>query len=557
MQKLETLSSEKLTKESSPVSNAVSTPSTSTSQNSINGTTASVGNNSGRGKRGSGRGGIGRGGQSGRNNQGNGKNGNNIGRFQRNANQVGQNHGEKKWEDNSHGNGHQKLSEDRQLLEKLASLSNSTADLPIRSFTETKFSGRSRLYVGNLGNDIVEQDLKEYFSAYGEIAEVFLNKEKGFAFVRLDYRSNSEKAKRELDGKVLKGRTLRVRSAPHSAAVRVKNLSPYVTNELLEKAFSIFGDIERAIVVANERGQSTNEGVVEFVRKPGAQAAIRRCTDGCFFLTSSLRPVVVEPMEQLDDEDGFSERAFAKKTPEFTKERETGPRFAEPNSFQFTYGQRWKQLLELYKQKMDAVERELKIEEDKLVSQMEYARYEHETELLREQLRLREQDRERQKRDWELKERQHEESRLREEETLRRQQDEMQHRLRQQEEEMRRRQQENNMFMQEQNTDGTPPDFRRTLQPPTFDRPMMGVNGPHNLMDLQMDNKPFHNSFEQRPLEPPPMFNNMPIGGRMDGPNNNMGNMPPRGPPHGVSAPRWGRPNERDREDFLVKRRRF
>lgn len=54
------------------------------------------------------------------------------------------------------------------------------------------------------------------------------------------------------------------------------------------------------------------------------------------------------------------------------------------------------------------------------------------------------------------------------------------------------------------------------------------------------------------------MFNNMPSGGgRMDGPNCNMGNMPPRGPPHGVSATRWGRPNERDREDFLAKRRRF
>lgn len=61
-----------------------------------------------------------------------------------------------------------------------------------------------------------------------------------------------------------------------------------------------------------------------------------------------------------------------------------GPRFAEPNSFQFTYGQRWKQLLDLYKQKREAIERELKMEEDKLISQMEYARYEHETELLRE-----------------------------------------------------------------------------------------------------------------------------------------------------------------------------
>lgn len=174
-------------------------------------------------------------------------------------------------------------------------------------------------------------------------------------------------------------------------------------------------------------------------------------------------------------------------------------------------------MLELYKQKMDAIERELKMEEEKLISQMEYARYEHETEMLRErkflllyavyiskaidnrffspflELRQREQDRERQKRDWEMKERQREESRLREEEALRRQQDEMQHRLRQQEDEMRRRQQENTMFIQEQNTDPSSSDFRRPLQPPPiFDRPMgMGPpGGPHSLMDLPMVRQP-------------------------------------------------------------------
>lgn len=65
------------------------------------------------------------------------------------------------------------------------SMTNSTSDLPVRTFSEPKFSGRSRLYVGNLGSEITEQDLKDYFSSYGEIAEVFLNKEKGFAFVRL------------------------------------------------------------------------------------------------------------------------------------------------------------------------------------------------------------------------------------------------------------------------------------------------------------------------------------------------------------------------------------
>lgn len=185
-----------------------------------------------------------------------------------------------------------------------------------------------------------------------------------------------------------------------------------------------------------------------------------------------------------------------------------GPRFAEPNTFQFTYGQRWKQLLELFKQKKDAIEREFKMEEDKLISQMEYAKFEHETEMLRErncflqlfdfvntyfpknilfvELRQREQDRERQKRDWEIKERQREESRIREEECLRRQQDDIQHRLRQQEDDMRRRQQET-VFLQEQSAElNSSESFRRPLQPPPifdFDRPMAsGINGPQLLV---------------------------------------------------------------------------
>lgn len=97
---------------------------------------------------------------------------------------------------------------------------------------------------------------------------------------------NAEKAKRELDGKLLNGRTLRVRFAPHNSAVRVKNIPPFVSNELLYCAFEIFGKIERAYVKVDDRGKSLGEGVVEFSRKPSALAAIRNCTDKCFFLTS-------------------------------------------------------------------------------------------------------------------------------------------------------------------------------------------------------------------------------------------------------------------------------
>lgn len=189
---------------------------------------------------------------------------------------------------------------------------------------------------------------------------------------------------------------------------------------------------------------------------------------------SSLRPVVVEPYEQQDDIDGYPDKNIPRKNSEFMKARDVGPRFAQPGSFEHEYGTRWKQLHELYKQKEDALKREMAMEEEKLEAQMEFARYEHETELLRDrernftwqlfralivifffstcldvtELRSREADRERQKREWELKERQAEEQRTREEEMRRRQQEEMTVRIKRQEEELHRRQQENNLFMQ-------------------------------------------------------------------------------------------------------------
>ena len=104
-------------------------------------------------------------------------------------------------------------------------------------------------------------------------------------FVFQDTRVNAEAAKGALDGQLRKGRMLRVRFATHGAALKVKHLSQHVTNELLADAFSIFGDLERAIIIADDRGKSTGEGIVEFARKPGAQAAMKRIGEGVFLLT--------------------------------------------------------------------------------------------------------------------------------------------------------------------------------------------------------------------------------------------------------------------------------
>lgn len=70
---------------------------------------------------------------------------------------------------------------------------------------DKKFTGRCRLFVGNLPQDVSEREFKELFAKYGEIGECFVNSHKNFGFVKLDTRFNAEHAKQELDGYSWKG----------------------------------------------------------------------------------------------------------------------------------------------------------------------------------------------------------------------------------------------------------------------------------------------------------------------------------------------------------------
>lgn len=60
--------------------------------------------------------------------------------------------------------------------------------LDITSFRkpgEKTFTQRSRLFVGNLPVDIPEDEFKSMFAKYGNISEVFINRDRGFGFIRL------------------------------------------------------------------------------------------------------------------------------------------------------------------------------------------------------------------------------------------------------------------------------------------------------------------------------------------------------------------------------------
>uniref|UniRef100_A0A161MBR5 Hrp65 isoform x2 n=1 Tax=Triatoma infestans TaxID=30076 RepID=A0A161MBR5_TRIIF len=461
------------------------------------------------------------------------------------------------------GGGPGRMNEMAYLNERLLkTVSGPTLDLPPQEFKEKKFNGRCRLYIGNLDPSITEEEFKALFVNYGETSELYINKEKNFAFIRLDYRSTAEKAKRELDGHVLKNRNLRVRFAPLGATVKVKNLTPYVTNELLELAFSVFGEVERAMVSVDERGNSLKEGIVEFTRKGSAQSALRYCNEGCFFLTSSLKPVILEPYEAVEDSDGFSEKMILKKGPDFFEARETGPRFANKDSFEHEFGTRWKQIYELFRQKEEALKREMRLEEEKLEAQLQYAKYEHETEVLREQLRQRELDRERQKREWEIKERQAEEQRVAEEEALRRQQEELSRRMHHQDDELRRRQQENSLFMQTHQMNSLVGD-----QDPSRQGGAGGYGGSSTNNDPLREYDNMEAGVQRQTSE----ANYMEMGynrssNRYDGRGDpgRMEDMASRRPPQntgsavGGGGGRWGHQERRSQnEDFPNKRRRY
>ena len=259
------------------------------------------------------------------------------------------------------------------------------------SNTEKKFTGRCRLFVGNLPLDIDEAAFKELFTKFGEVGECFLNTSRGFAFVKLDTRINAEHAKQELDGIMYKGRAIRVRFASHGAAVKVKNLSPFVSNEYLEQAFSIFGPVERAVVIVDDKGRPTGDGIIEFERKPAATQCLNKCTDGFFVLTSYPKPVIVEPLEQKDDEDGLPEKSINKNNQYYT-EREVEPHFVQPGSIEHKLAMRWRELYELEKKIQEEGKQQLDHAREMLEYEIDQALIDHKAMKIKEDLRIKQEE---------------------------------------------------------------------------------------------------------------------------------------------------------------------
>ena len=74
----------------------------------------------------------------------------------------------------------------------------------------------SKLYVGNLSYDVTEDELSKLFSSKGEVVSVKIisdhhsNRSKGFGFVEMSTKEESDSVIQDFNGYDLKGRPMRV-----------------------------------------------------------------------------------------------------------------------------------------------------------------------------------------------------------------------------------------------------------------------------------------------------------------------------------------------------------
>ena len=75
------------------------------------------------------------------------------------------------------------------------------------------------IYVGNLSHEVTEDDLKEAFGAFGQLASVTVVKDRksgesrGFGFIEMASKDEAQSAIAGLNGKDLKGKNLTVNEA--------------------------------------------------------------------------------------------------------------------------------------------------------------------------------------------------------------------------------------------------------------------------------------------------------------------------------------------------------
>jgi RNA recognition motif-containing protein len=92
------------------------------------------------------------------------------------------------------------------------------------------------IYVSNLSYAVQDEDLKEFFTEYGEVSSAkvimdkYTNRSKGFGFVEMPDDAAAQKAITELDGGMVDGRAIKVMVAKPKEERGERSSKPSYTN---------------------------------------------------------------------------------------------------------------------------------------------------------------------------------------------------------------------------------------------------------------------------------------------------------------------------------------
>lgn len=186
---------------------------------------------------------------------------------------------------------------------------------PSQPRTRQEIEGTKKLYVGNIPFEATSDDMKNLFSEFGEILEVFIpvnaatGTGRGFAFVTMKEEDIS-KAIEGVNGVIYDGRDLVVseplprgekkattdkrQRRPRTTKIYVGNLSFYTVPETLEELFSEFGEVLDCYLPEDPRsGGSRGFGFVTMAASDAdrAIAEINGCeVDGRVIRVNAAQP---------------------------------------------------------------------------------------------------------------------------------------------------------------------------------------------------------------------------------------------------------------------------
>jgi len=169
----------------------------------------------------------------------------------------------------------------------------------------------SEVFVGGLSKDVTTEDLLEKFSKIGTVKQIRLMKEangksKGFAFIKLCSPKEAERAIRELDSDVLKGKKFGVVLSQDNHKLFIGNISKDWTQEDILNLFrEHFQGVQEVSLIQDPQNSAKNRGFcfVEFDSHASAARAHGRISRPDFRLgTLQVSVDWAEPVNEPDEE---------------------------------------------------------------------------------------------------------------------------------------------------------------------------------------------------------------------------------------------------------------